>query len=108
MRIKVIGVSALSLLVGGAIGVVARDGVRPAEAQNYGGSATMEYQSAAMSDVLTDEDADKLLNSFAKEGWRFVGELPRKGGTMAVFERPRGRAVAKPKKAPPADPGLID
>lgn len=100
MRIPVVGWSLCTLLVGGGAGVLLRDAVRPAEAQMP--ATNYEYQTAATGSLKSEEEADKLLNSFSKEGWRFVGHVGEEGRPMAVFERPLARgARLTPRMAPP-------
>ncbi len=98
MRVPVVGWSVIGLLAGGAIGVVARDTVRPAQAQQvYPAGTNFEYQTAVATTKASEEETDKLLNSFGKEGWRFVGEL----GNKAVFERPLARGARLTPRPPP-------
>ncbi|MSP60764.1 MAG: hypothetical protein EXR72_10555 [Myxococcales bacterium] len=93
--------TAVTLLIGGAAAIVLRDAIAPAQAQtppplNY------EYQTASTAGVRTDQQGDKLLNVFSREGWRFVGVI---NGSIAVFERPvvRGTRVV-PRVAPAPKP----
>ena len=102
-RVQLVAWTAVTLVIGGAMGVLARDVLAPpARAQVPPGAPTLfEYQTASAGREPTEEKTDKLLNLFAKEGWRYAGYLS--AGNLIVFERPRASRAA-PRPQPPRRP----
>jgi hypothetical protein len=105
MRPNHVGKTAAALLVGLGLGVGARDliGRAMADATPTPAGPRMEYQVVLPEgNPATAENLEKLLNQFAKAGFRYAGNH----GDNVIFERQRlpkapPRATAPPSSKPP-------
>lgn len=93
------------LLAGAFVGALWQGRTLPA-AQAQVPAASFEYQTASTKSFDTEERADKVLNSFSREGFRFVGAV----NSLLVFERPRVvRAAPRPQPRPESkNPESVD